>query len=155
MDYFKYFFFAKIINHWGSKKVFTAGIMFALPVFILFPVINYMARMQSLSTMVWIVVYLQIVISIPLSLSYGAIFIYITAAAPSRGTLGAVNGLAQMSVSVMRAIGPAAANSLFSLSIQNNYLGGSLVYVVLICVVCVSTVVASMLPARVGSNEES
>lgn len=79
----------------------------------------------------------------------GAVFIFITAAAPSRGTLGAVNGLAQMSVSVMRAIGPAAANSLFSLSIENNYLGGSLVYAVLICVACVSIAVGSMLPARV------
>ena len=52
----------------------------------------------------------------------------------------------------MRAIGPAAANSLFSLSIEKNYLGGYLVYYVLIAVVSLSVVVGSMLPTQVRTN---
>jgi hypothetical protein len=54
-----------------------------------------------------------------------------------------------MTVSIMRAIGPAAANSLFSLSIEKNYLGGWLVYYVLMGIVGVSVMVASMLPRQI------
>lgn len=52
----------------------------------------------------------------------------------------------QVAVSVMRAIGPATANSLFSLSIENNYLGGYLVYYILVVIVGVALFVASILP---------
>lgn len=79
----------------------------------------------------------------------GAIFIYISAAAPNRASLGSVNGISQMTVSIMRAIGPAAANSLFSLSISKNLLGGSMVYYILMGVVGVSIFVASLLPKQI------
>ncbi|KAF8896544.1 member of major facilitator superfamily multidrug-resistance, DHA1 sub-family, partial [Infundibulicybe gibba] len=143
---FQVFFFAGIHDRWGSKKVFIAGIASAIPVFILFPIISHLAQSRGLSTTVWTLVILQIVISIPLSLSYGAIFIFISAASPNRASLGATNGLSQMSVSIMRAIGPAAANSMFSLSIVKNYLGGYLVYYILVVVVGASILVASRLP---------
>jgi hypothetical protein len=51
-----------------------------------------------------------------------------------------------MTVSLMRAIGPAMANSLFSLSIDKGYLGGYLVYFVLFFVVLASLYVGWLLP---------
>lgn len=51
-----------------------------------------------------------------------------------------------MTVSLMRALGPAMANSLFSLSIDKGYLGGYLVYFVLFFVVLVSLYVGWLLP---------
>ena len=51
-----------------------------------------------------------------------------------------------MLVSVMRAIGPAAANSLFSVSIARHYLGGNFVYFVMLAMVCGALRVASLLP---------
>ena len=63
------------------------------------------------------------------------------------------SGLCQMSVSIMRAIGPAAANSLFSLSIKHNYLGGWMVYYVLLGTSLVSLYVASLLPARAWTSK--
>jgi len=51
-----------------------------------------------------------------------------------------------MTVSLMRALGPAMANSLFSLSIDKGYLGGYLVYFVLFLVVLVSLYVGWLLP---------
>ncbi|KAF8896546.1 major facilitator superfamily multidrug-resistance, DHA1 sub-family [Infundibulicybe gibba] len=143
---FQVFFFAKIHDRWGSKRVFTAGMVSAIPLFILFPIISQLAKSQGLGAAVWALVVTQIIISIGTSLSYGAIFIFISAASPNRASLGATNGLSQMSVSIMRAIGPAAANSMFSLSIEKNYLGGYLVYYVLVAVVGVSVFVASKLP---------
>jgi hypothetical protein len=65
---------------------------------------------------------------------------------PSRSALGATTGLAQTVASVMRAIGPAAATSLFSLSVEHNLLGGTLVYLVLCLVSAGGTLTATLLP---------
>jgi hypothetical protein len=59
-----------------------------------------------------------------------------------------------MIVSIMRAIGPAVANSLFSITIETNYLGGYLVYYVLVAIVCAAMVVASLLPRKLWTPSE-
>ena len=48
--------------------------------------------------------------------------------APSKLLLGSVNGVAQMVTSGSRALAPAIASSLFSLTIQRNLLDGYAVY---------------------------
>lgn len=65
------FFFAKIHDRFGTKNVFVAGVAAALPVFLMFPVLNMIARAQGLSIMVWAGVGVQIVCAIFLNLSYG------------------------------------------------------------------------------------
>jgi hypothetical protein len=57
-----------------------------------------------------------------------------------------------MTVSVMRAIGPASANSLYSLSIEKGYCGGYLVYYILMFLVIVSLYVGSLLPRRIRTD---
>jgi len=149
---FQVLFFARIHQYWGSKKVFVVGIASAFPLFATFPLLSYLAKSQGLSSTVWAIVASQVVISLGLNLSYSAIFIYIAAASPSRETLGATNGLSQMTVSAMRAIGPAIANSLFSITMEKNYLGGYLVYYVLVAMVCASMMVASLLPRKIWTQ---
>lgn len=86
----------------------------------------------------------------------GCAFIYITASSPNKASLGSVNGLAQMSVSIMRCFGPSLANSLFSFSISQphgEHLGW-LVYYVLTALACVAVWVGTFLPSqrRTGSD---
>ncbi len=57
-----------------------------------------------------------------------------------------------MTVSVMRAIGPAMANSLLSLSIEKGYCGGYLVYYILLFVVFVSLYVGWLLPRHIHTD---
>lgn len=71
---------------------------------------------------------------------------YISAASPNRASVGATNGFAQVIVSIMRAVGPAAANSAFSISIEKQYLGGNLVYFVMVGMVCMAMGVGILLP---------
>ena len=71
---------------------------------------------------------------------------YISSAAPSKRSLGATNGIAQMVVSMQRTVAPAAAASLFAFSLDGNILGGNFAYVVLLVVVCVELGVALQLP---------
>lgn len=130
-----------------------------------------LARAEGHSTIVWAAVGVQIVLSILINFSYGTctlacialptynvstgcIFIFITASAPNKASLGTVNGLCQVGVSIMRTIGPALGNSLFSLSIdeQHHYLNGNLVYAVLAGLVFSSLVCAEYLPK--ASDEE-
>ena len=59
-----------------------------------------------------------------------------------------------MTVSVMRAIGPAATNSLYSLSIDKGLLGGKLVYYVLLGAVVVSLYVGTYLPRKLWTASE-
>jgi len=141
-------FFAKIHDYWGSKFVVMFGIASGFLVFGTFPLISYLVKTQGLSNTVWAVVGLHIIVSIWLPLAFSAMFIFVAAASPSRASLGAVSGLSQTTVCLVRGLGPAAANSLFSISIEKNYLGGYLVYYVLTGLVCVAMMVASMLPRK-------
>lgn len=84
-------------------------------------------------------------------------FIFITASAPNKASLGTVNGIAQMLVSLMRTVGPATANSLFSLSIdqEHHYMGGCFVYYVLAGTVFVAFWVGTLLPNDSSYNLEN
>ncbi|KAI0749529.1 MFS general substrate transporter [Daedaleopsis nitida] len=150
------FLFGKIHDRFGTKRVYMAGIASVLPVFALFPVLNELARLQGFSGTVWTLALAQAVLSILVNFSYGCVFIFITASSPNRASLGSVNGMAQMIVSIMRTIGPASANSLFSLSIdhEHHYMGGYFVYVALSAVACVALWVGTFLPDKDMSDEQ-
>ena len=75
---------------------------------------------------------------------------FVAAAAPNKASLGATNGIAQLSVSILRAIGPALASTLYSLSIdeEHHYMNGGLVYYVTVMLGFVAMWVGSLLPER-------
>ncbi|KAH8099993.1 MFS general substrate transporter [Cristinia sonorae] len=143
------FVFAGVHNRYGTRRVYIWSIASALPVVAMYPVINLFAKTEGdHSIYLWIAVGIQLVLSILINFAYGCIFIFITAASPNKASLGTVNGFCQVGVSIMRTIGPALANSLFSLSIdeKHHYLGGNLVYAALATLVCLSLVCADYLP---------
>lgn len=66
------FFFAKIHDRFGTKKVYVVGLASALIVFASFPLINSLAKAdQGHSLFVWAAVGFQIVSSIIINFSYG------------------------------------------------------------------------------------
>jgi hypothetical protein len=71
---------------------------------------------------------------------------FITASAPNKRSLGATNGLAQTTVSIARAVGPAVSSSIFAFSSQHNLLGGYAVYAVFGGLACASLLLAKHLP---------
>lgn len=79
---------------------------------------------------------------------------YVTEAAPSRRSLGATNGLAQTTVSMARAIGPALSTSLFSLSLQHNIIGGYGVYFIMTTFTILALLLAIQLPTKMWGSEE-
>ncbi|KAH9945280.1 MFS general substrate transporter [Epithele typhae] len=151
------FLFRRIHDRFGTKRVYMTGIASVVPVFAMFPFINALARVEGLSDRVWALALGQALLSIIINFSYGCVFIFITSSSPNRASLGTVNGMAQMMVSVMRAVGPATANSLFSLSIdkEHHLMGGHFVYLVLALVTCVALFVATLLPEKDTSDARS
>jgi len=77
---------------------------------------------------------------------------YISSATTNKRLLGALNGLAQTVASVQRAVGPAAAGSLFSFSVTNNILRGNFVYVVLFALVGIGLYFAAKLPKHTWTH---
>ncbi|THV02477.1 MFS general substrate transporter [Dendrothele bispora CBS 962.96] len=141
---FQTFVFVHIYNRLGPKTTFRVAISTYLPMFILFPLMNLSALHGGLSPLTWIELALQI--SLYVLMDMGTINIYIRASAPNDRSLGATNGLSQTCISIMRAIGPAASTSLFALSLQQNLLGGNLVYVIFAAVTVCAIFVTKYLP---------
>ncbi|KAJ7667205.1 major facilitator superfamily domain-containing protein [Mycena rosella] len=123
------FLFARLVRHFGEKRVFINGMISCLPVFGLFPIMSMIAQRSGLTFVIWILVGCVLALGALLDTSYGAIFMLVTASAP-KSSRGTVNGLSQTSVALARAIGPAMSTSLFSLSVQHHLLGGYMVYLV-------------------------
>ena len=84
----------------------------------------------------------------------GVIFMFITASAPNKRSLGATNGLSQMTVSIARAIGPALSTSLFSFSVENNIFGGFGVYVIFAILSILALRLATRLPSKMWEQHE-
>ena len=93
-------------------------------------------------------------LKLPLFILEGSIFMYVTASAPNRRSLGATNGLSQTTVSIARAVGPALASSLYSVSVQHNLLGGYAVYAIMFVLSCFAVLLAQHLPPKVWSEAE-
>ena len=148
------------------------GVTAAVPCFTLFPIINHLARSSierggGLGTEVWVAVGFQVVGSALVSMCYGtstskkshrlwtsscrpptsgAVFIFIAAAAPNKASLGTTNGFAQLPVSIVRAVGPALASSMYSLSIDEDHHYMNLVYYVTVALSLGAIWVGSLLP---------
>lgn len=69
--FFQVFYFASVVKRWGVKRVFVAGITAFLPIYLLFPVINLLARRWGLSPIVWIVLACQLLITIVMDAAFG------------------------------------------------------------------------------------
>lgn len=63
--------------------------------------------------------------------SPGAALILLSEAAPTKSSLGAINGLGQTVACTIRIFAPVMASSFFSLSQEKNLLGGTMVYWIL------------------------
>ncbi|KAH8986533.1 MFS general substrate transporter [Lactarius hatsudake] len=143
---FQFAFFPRVVAHFGpGRVVVTTVVAFGL-LYALFPFENMLARGTGTASVVWPLIVLQLVAISVADMGFSSVFMFVASAAPNTRSLGALNGLAQMVVSTQRAVGPAAAASLFAFSLQNNIFGGQFAYAVLLSFACVGLCVAMQLP---------
>ncbi|KAF8875931.1 major facilitator superfamily transporter [Infundibulicybe gibba] len=148
-------FFAPTTRRFGERRIFLGGIMSFMPMFLLLPVMNYIARRSGVNLVVWLGIAIPDgIYGSSLDGTIGCIFMYVMASSPNKRSLGATSGLSQMCVSLTRAIGPALATSLFSLSVEKNMLGGYAVYAILFCISCLAIFLAVLLPEKVWEEND-
>jgi len=151
---FQALFFARIIRWLGERRVFMMGMTSFIPIFCLIPIISIDAKHHGVSSASWVLVTCILVLMGIMDMAYGSIFMYVTASAPNKRSLGATNGLSQTTVSIARAIGPAMSTSLFSFSVQKNILSGYGVYALLTFASCLALILAARLPYNVWPEHD-
>ncbi|KAJ7760686.1 major facilitator superfamily domain-containing protein [Mycena maculata] len=150
---FQVFFFARLVRRFGEKRVVMGGIATCLPIFALLPVMNIIAQRSGVSFVIWILIGCVLALGALMETSFGAVFMFLTASAP-KSSRGTVNGLAQTSVSLARALGPAMSTSLFSLSVQHNLFEGYMVYLIYLVLSALALVIAWQLPDEIWDDVE-
>ncbi|KAH7928077.1 MFS general substrate transporter [Leucogyrophana mollusca] len=128
--------FPKLLQRFGPRKLYTVAFGCYLVTIAAFPLMGFLAKRKGrIDASVWAVLILQLAAYLAAYNGYGCIFIFINDGAPSREALGATNGLAQTTASVMRAIAPSVASPLFSLSLEKNIANGTAVYWILCAII--------------------
>ncbi|KAG2128576.1 MFS general substrate transporter [Suillus clintonianus] len=151
---FQALFFAKVVDKLGPKRTFYISTSCFIPIMIMFPVMSWLVFSRGVDYTVTIALLCQLVLIVAWDLSLASIFMFVTASAPAKNLLGAVNGMGQMTTSIAHAVGPVFAASIFAFSKDHNILGGHAVYVVL-CLPAVGMMwLASHLPEELQNRDE-
>ncbi|PFH51071.1 hypothetical protein AMATHDRAFT_143366 [Amanita thiersii Skay4041] len=146
-------FFAKVIRRFGERRIFLISMGTFPCMFALFPIMSMISKNNGPRWIVWTLLATILLLMIVMITGYGCVFMYVTASAPNRRSLGATNGLSQTTVSIFRAIGPALATSMFSFSVEKDLLGGYAVYLVLFVCSCLAIPLAMLLPEQVWEEK--
>ncbi|KAI6110539.1 MFS general substrate transporter [Pisolithus croceorrhizus] len=152
---FQAFFFAPLVSRFGKRTLFRVSYACFVPIFAIFPVVNCVARRWGVWWGIWGLMGCQLCLAVLTDMAFSSILMYITTSAPGRRSLGAINGIAQTTASIVRAIGPASATSMFAYSLQHELLGGYAVYLVMIAFTVATMKLASALPEEVGEWEQN
>ncbi|KAG1798072.1 MFS multidrug-resistance DHA1 sub-family [Suillus plorans] len=151
---FQLLFYARLHDRFGARAIFITGVSSGVPIVILFPVTNALARAYGIGMAVWLCVVVQLTLKTSLVLCSPSIISFIRAAAPNRASLGATNGIVMLAAAVGRIIGPASAASFFSYSLQEGHDAWS-IYYFFIAIVFLAVGTALWLPRDPSVWEDS
>ncbi|OAX31338.1 MFS general substrate transporter [Rhizopogon vinicolor AM-OR11-026] len=142
---------APLVRRYGPKVTFQLAIACFIPIFSLPPIINIIARQYGINWLVYSSLMFSLILTVLMDMAFSCILMHITAAAPNKQSLGATNGLAQTTVSIVRTFGPAASTSMFAYSLQHKLLGYA-VYVILVTMSIFSLMLSAKLPESAGKK---
>ncbi|KAF9818790.1 hypothetical protein IEO21_02570 [Rhodonia placenta] len=141
------FTFAWMHRKFGTKRLYIASFASYLFCICAFPLLSFLAKRDGrVSAAVWSMIVVQNAAYAATFMTWGCIFMYISDAAPNQHALGLTNGLAQTTASVVRALAPSTASSLFSVSLEKNIARGTPVYWILTSIAAVGVAAAFRLP---------
>ncbi|KAI6026339.1 MFS general substrate transporter [Pisolithus microcarpus] len=133
------FFFAPLVSRFGKRTLFRVSYACFVPIFAIFPVVNCVARRWGVWWGIWGLMGCQLGLAVITDMAFsesshvvfytsraslifsalgiqGSILMYITTSAPSRRSLGAINGIAQTTGV------DCTATSMFAYSLQHELL---------------------------------
>ncbi|KAF8622857.1 hypothetical protein AX15_006701 [Amanita polypyramis BW_CC] len=142
-------FLGKLIRRFGPRRVHIACFSSLLISFSSFPIASFFARRANgMDWKVWAAIIISLTAQSMRSGAYGSLMIIITGGAPSQSSLATMNGSAQATASIMKALGPFFASSLHSISLQRQLAGGNAVYYIMMMIVAFGIRFTFMLPKK-------
>ncbi|KAG1822969.1 MFS general substrate transporter [Suillus subaureus] len=152
---FQALLFAKLVDWLGPKRLFSVSVSAYALLMVMLSIMSWLVRARGgVDYAVTFALLFQLVLSVICSMGLGTLLMFITASAPTKNALGAINGLGQTSSSVARAVGPAFATSLFAASKEHNLLGGNAVFVILFMLAGALIWLGSQLPDEIKDRDE-
>ncbi|KAG6860743.1 hypothetical protein C0995_008008 [Termitomyces sp. Mi166 len=167
---FQVFAFPKLFHRLGPRNLCVMCFGCSIVTFLAFPLMNIFAKQTGMvDYRVWGVLILQLFSFSFVFMTYsmwnscltstsilrsnesfmpGCTQLFVMDVAPGRASIGAVNGLSQMTSSIVRTLAPTFTSSSFSLSVQKQLIGGYLVYAMLVVISLSSVVIATLLPSH-------
>ncbi|CAK5278620.1 unnamed protein product [Mycena citricolor] len=129
---------ARIIKRYGARTSYITAFSQFLICLGAFPILSLLAtRAGRVDALVWCVITIQLTAGLWVGTTFASLQIFIVRSVPRPSALSKTNSLSQMVATITRAMAPFMASSLFAVSVQNNWLGGYLVYALLLVLVCV------------------
>ncbi|EIM82631.1 MFS general substrate transporter [Stereum hirsutum FP-91666 SS1] len=128
--------FPPVERHLGPVKTYRMAMLFLPLSFMLLPMAHVVYPFGT--AVIWAAIGGMIISKTISNMGLVCNNVLITNSAPSRDSLGAMNGMATACGSLARAFGPVGSTTLFALSVDKNLLSGQLVHVVLVATASVA-----------------
>ncbi|KAF9007549.1 major facilitator superfamily multidrug-resistance, DHA1 sub-family [Cyathus striatus] len=142
-------FLGRWLRRYGARQMYILSYSSFFVCMGCYPIASSFAKQAGgVDAKVAIIVFIQLFFQTMLYMSYGSIHVLLVQSAPSKASLGSINGIAQMLGSVMRSIAPTFASSLFSISLQRHIAGGHMVYYVLLVLIVAGIRLSFMIPRK-------
>jgi len=152
---FQALFFARIVDWIGPKRLFCLSVSCFAPIMAIFPIMSWFVHAGGTGDYgITFALLSQLFLIVIWDTAFATIFMFITASAPAKNVLGAVNGLGQTTASMARAVGPALATSLFAFSKEHNLLNGNAVFLILAILGGLLRWLGSQLPDEIQNRDE-
>ncbi|KAG2359961.1 MFS multidrug-resistance DHA1 sub-family [Suillus spraguei] len=116
---FQILFFAHLHDYFGAYVILMTGLCSGIPIVVLLPVINALARAHGMGWAVWLAISLQLVLIVFLDMCFASMVSFIRASAPNRASIGATNGVIQLVAGGAMTVGPVCGAAVFSYSMQD------------------------------------
>ncbi|ORY08249.1 MFS general substrate transporter [Basidiobolus meristosporus CBS 931.73] len=122
----QWFLYPMLHRIFGPHKLFRLSMLSIAPVYFLIPFVSYLARdaenNEDANHLVWIALLTLLGLRIACNIfSFTNCNILVANSTPSRKVLGSLNGITQVSCSLVRAIGPSLGGILWSWSLSHDY----------------------------------
>ncbi|KAF8879293.1 major facilitator superfamily multidrug-resistance, DHA1 sub-family [Gymnopilus junonius] len=148
-------FLGGFLRKHGARKVYICSFSGLLGCFTMYPILKFFSQQaHGVNPVVVACIIVQLMFQSLISFAFGSLQVILVESVPEGGPLGAVNGVAQMLASGLRAIAPTFASSLFSLSLQKNLAGGNMVYYILIALTLVGIRCSFFMPSKSARDKK-
>ncbi|KAG2046569.1 hypothetical protein BDR06DRAFT_1014610 [Suillus hirtellus] len=137
--------YARLHRHFGARTIYITGVGTGIPIVILFPVTNALARAYGIGMAMWLCAAIQLTLKTSLIMCFPA---------PNHASLGATAGIAEVALAVGRIVGPASAASVFSYSLRQGH-DLWLIYYFLIAIAFLAVGTGLLLPRDPSVWEDS